>query len=192
MKPPELDEWPRLIEPGMRVLDVGCGGNPSDHATVYCDRHWSADGECTAHGATFDPACHAQPFVVGDAQALPFRDKAFDFVICKHLLEHLENPLVGCRELERVAPMGYIELPSVASDAIFGWPVHLWLCRKDGDMLVFSPRDSQPFWRENPGGFRGREFAEQASLRHALDEAGLWRVCHIWRGKIEARIDASH
>lgn len=40
--------------------------------------------------------CHSdiaidRPFVVGDAGKIPFKDKAFDYVICKHLLEHLNS-----------------------------------------------------------------------------------------------------
>lgn len=188
--PPEVEEWPHRITKGMRVLDLGCGSNPSAHATVYCDRWWRGVAERTEHDReTFDPAAYDRPFVAADAMALPFRDGAFDFVICKHLLEHLENPLAACDEIARVGVAGYIECPSTAADALFGAPIHLWLVRKEGDTLVFTRRAEQPFWRANPQGFRGRGFAEQTSLRRALDVAGLWRVSLIWRGSIAARME---
>ena len=37
------------------------------------------------------------------ADALPFRDRAFDGVVCNHVLYHLADPAAGVRELRRVA-----------------------------------------------------------------------------------------
>jgi len=41
--------------------------------------------------------------VKGDIQMMPFRDKSFDYVLCFETLEHLENPILGLRELARVS-----------------------------------------------------------------------------------------
>jgi SAM-dependent methyltransferase len=37
-----------------------------------------------------------------DLESLPFRSKSFDYVICCETLEHLQNPIRGLQELERI------------------------------------------------------------------------------------------
>jgi ubiquinone/menaquinone biosynthesis C-methylase UbiE len=51
---------------------------------------------------------------------LPFEDKSVDFLICSHTLEDLRDPIRVCREINRVAKAGYIEVPSRAMETIFG------------------------------------------------------------------------
>lgn len=91
------------------VLEVGSGGNPYPRANVLIDayedtreRHWV-------------PLKADRPIVLGFVEKLPFRDKAFDFVIASHVFEHSADPAAFLNELQRVAKAGYIEVP----DAIF-------------------------------------------------------------------------
>jgi len=52
--------------------------------------------------------------VKGDVQMMPFRDKSFDYVFCFETLEHLENPILGLKELSRVcAKKVFISIPWV-------------------------------------------------------------------------------
>lgn len=52
--------------------------------------------------------------VKGDIQMMPFRDKSFDYVFCFETLEHLENPILGLKELYRVcAKKVFISIPWV-------------------------------------------------------------------------------
>lgn len=45
--------------------------------------------------------------VAGSGQTLPFRDGAFDIVVCNHVYEHVADPVALMREIERVmAPDG--------------------------------------------------------------------------------------
>ena len=46
------------------------------------------------------------------AEPLPFEDKSVDFVVCSHTLEDLNNPIWLCKEINRIAKRGYIEVPS--------------------------------------------------------------------------------
>lgn len=42
-------------------------------------------------------------YVVGDCEHLPFKDNCFHVVICREVLEHLQNDLNGVREIARVS-----------------------------------------------------------------------------------------
>jgi SAM-dependent methyltransferase len=45
----------------------------------------------------------AARFVCGDALGLPLRDEAFDVILCRDVLHHLDDPSQALRELRRVA-----------------------------------------------------------------------------------------
>ena len=42
-------------------------------------------------------------FTNGDGTSLPYRDKSFDIVVARHVLEHIPEPLKALREWKRVA-----------------------------------------------------------------------------------------
>lgn len=94
------------------VLEVGSGGSPYFRANVLIDayeetreRHWA-------------PFVTDRPSVLGMGEALPFKDKSFDFVIASHVLEHSAEPERFLKELQRVARAGYIETPDAFMERI--------------------------------------------------------------------------
>lgn len=54
------------------------------------------------------------------SQPLPFPDKSFDFVFCRHTLEDMYNPFPLCAEMSRVGKAGYIETPSPIAELCRG------------------------------------------------------------------------
>ena len=94
------------IPPGALVLEVGSGDSPCPRSDVLFDltleNHERVGGRTIAD----------RPLVLGQAECLPFCDKAFDYVICFHTLEHSSEPDCFLREIERVGKAGYIETPS--------------------------------------------------------------------------------
>ena len=89
----------RWFRPGDRVLDAGCG---SGRLFTYdlggrASRIVGLDAERELAG---NP--NIEEPVLGDLAALPFADRSFDLIICKHVLEHLEHPPAAVRELARI------------------------------------------------------------------------------------------
>lgn len=118
------------------VLEVGSGGNPYARSNVLLDayeetreRHWA-------------PLVADRPTVLGFVERLPFRDKAFDFVIACHVLEHSADPERFLNELQRVARAGYIEVPDAFMERVNPYRDHrLEITERDGELLIRKKRD---------------------------------------------------
>jgi SAM-dependent methyltransferase len=132
------------------ILDVGGWANPWNRADYVLDSGPYETRKLGYHGVgklpkgTFflDPLpgerFTKKTWVVHDAcsdQPFPFPDKMFDFAVCSHTLEDVQNPVRICQELARVAKAGYLETPSrlaeqtVSSDSrnLVGFVHHFWM-----------------------------------------------------------------
>jgi len=120
------------------VLDIGSGDSPFPAADVICEKFPWDDRERTARFK------HDRPLVVGDIEHLPFKDKAFDFIFCSHVLEHTLHPDQAIAELQRVGKGGYIEVPtSFHEKTVLSYPGHLWFVSREGNnTLVFRQKTS--------------------------------------------------
>ncbi len=167
------------IAPNDLVLEIGSGHNPKVRADVLCDKYLLDDTE-RGGGIVTD-----RPFVVGDAEALPFKDGAFDYVICCHVLEHARDAERFIAELQRVARAGYIETPSEVGEHLYGWEYHHWLVnRVDGRLVLRRKTASGPFGRlfHEMGATDADFMALHRRYHH------LFLVQHEWRGEIEYEI----
>ena len=125
------------------VLDVGSGDKPHWRADVLLDRFPGDEHGGQRSGASV--ARVDRPLFDADAADMPFADKVFDYVICSHVLEHVEHPDAVVAELTRVAKAGYIEVPEAASAKIVDFPSHLWWVTLDDGVLVFSAKSAAYF-----------------------------------------------
>lgn len=91
-----------MVEPGARVLDVGCGDGriPGLYAApeVIC-----VDSSPAAVEAAARRGLDAR---LGDARRLPFPDDSFDAVTCSHVLYHVDDRDRAVAELARVLRPG--------------------------------------------------------------------------------------
>jgi SAM-dependent methyltransferase len=125
--------------PGESVLDIGSGGDPFPFATVLADRYLSQ----TEHRA-IDFRSNGKPTVICDIHHLPFGEKVFDFVVSCHVLEHIDDPIRACEEIQRVGKAGFIETPRLMKDVLFNWADfihHRWYLEKINKNLVFFEYD---------------------------------------------------
>ena len=123
------------IKPVDRVLDIGSGGQPFPLATHLCDLRLE-----TNQDRPYDPIkIDSRPFFLTDILQLPCVDKQFDFVYCCHVLEHVQDPIACCKEIQRIAQRGYIETPTLGKDMLFGWArgLHKWHVTNHGNTLIF-------------------------------------------------------
>ena len=141
---------PSLLPAGSaaRVLDVGCGDG----------RHIAeaARRGTFAVGLDYDRAELAKArgriggqrvdLVVGDATRLPFRDSAFDAVICTETLEHLPDDAGALREMARlVVPGGRLlgAVPSHFTELVYWRLSRGYWNTPGGHVRIYSPRGLQ-------------------------------------------------
>lgn len=105
------------------VLDVGSGHNPHPRANVVTDKFIDSN----FHRADNIKVLKKQRFVEADGERLPFQDKEFDYVICCHVVEHVDDPAKFLNELSRVGKMGYLEAPSLIGEFLIPKASHKWV-----------------------------------------------------------------
>lgn len=123
------------IQPGESVLDIGGGHSPLPEATVVVEYNLASAHDRDGHSIPMDSR-----YVEGDAQDLPFSDKAFEFAYASHVFEHVRDPGKACLEMIRVARRGYIETPRKMTELFAGYPSHRWLVDVDDGVLTFERR----------------------------------------------------
>ncbi|MBY0464914.1 MAG: methionine biosynthesis protein MetW [Burkholderiales bacterium] len=113
-----IDSIARLVPPGSRVLDLGCG---TGEMLAYLVKH----RQCTGYGVEIDDAkVHAclqrgvnvLQLNLEDGLSV-FEDKSFDVVLQIDTLQHLRNAQTMLQETVRVGRIGVVAFPNFAH-----WP----------------------------------------------------------------------
>ncbi|HAJ11710.1 MAG: methionine biosynthesis protein MetW [Hydrogenophaga sp.] len=137
-----MDSVARLVPPGSRVLDLGCG----DGALMA---HLQAMRGCTGYGVEIDDAkvqaclrrgVNVLQLNLEDGLTM-FGDNSFDVVLQIDTLQHLRNAETMLRETARVGRIGIIAFPNFAH-----WPNRLNVLR--GRMPVTKRLPYQ--WYDTP------------------------------------------
>jgi SAM-dependent methyltransferase len=168
------------IDESALVLDVGSGGNPHPRADVLLDR---LSGSEHRSGT---PMLIDRAAVVGDATRLPFKDKAFDFVIASHILEHMPNPVVFLKELQRVGKAGYIETPNFICERFIPCKAHcLEVCLVQGVLQLHKKTSYLEDSFLGSLDFLNSD-AEWANL-YSNDPA-MFHVRYLWKDEIKFKL----
>ena len=139
MLPASVD---RLPQDGL-LLDVGGWAAPLARADWVIDlMPYETRG---LYGHATNERFTAETWVQHDVcTPWPFEDGQFDFAVCSHTLEDIRDPVFACKELQRVAKAGYIEVPSRIEEHMTGmngpwpgWSHHRWVCEIEDDAITF-------------------------------------------------------
>ena len=172
-----------------RVLEVGGGHNPHPRANIETDKftdsnyHRSGDFKLLDH----------QEFVPATGEALPFKDKEFDYVICCHVLEHADDPHQFLQEQFRVAKRGYIETPSLLGEVLAARESHRWILHEYNDVLYIVDKQKINF---QPGSVNLMELMQDYLPKHSIGfkmvertHANLMTVRIEWKDDFKYEVD---
>lgn len=164
------------IPDGATVLEIGPGLIPFLRATAFVD--------------FADVPLARKPFYKVDltSERLPFDDKSFDFVYCRHVLEDSWNPFAICAEMSRVGKRGYIETPSPFAELCRGvdgnappyrgYHHHRFIIWSDGSQLKFVSKYPLVEYLVAPD-------AKLASMLR--NGPKYWNTYFPWEGSISVR-----
>jgi len=113
------------IKPSDRVLEIGPGSLPHPRADIFLEKRYDDPDRALGQRGYAAPLQLDKPVVYYDGENFPFVDAEFDYVICSHVLEHIEDIPAFISELQRIAPKGYIEFPTIYYDFIYNIPEHV-------------------------------------------------------------------
>lgn len=149
-----------------RILEVGPGHNPTLRADVIVEQFIETNYHRCGNLKIFPH----QTLINANGEALPFKDKEFDYVICNQVLEHADNPTDFIREQCRVAKAGYMETPSLLGEFLFPKKSHKWVILYLENKLILFEKSKMPGNYENNYGELFLNYLPYQSLAYKL----LW------------------
>lgn len=123
-----------------RVLEVGPGACPHPRADILLEKRFSTAAEMFRQRGHMPPLATEKAVVYFEGGKFPFNDKEFDYCICSHVLEHVEDVAFFCSELSRVAYRGYLEFPAVYYDYLYDFPEHVSLLNWENGVVNYMPK----------------------------------------------------
>jgi hypothetical protein len=174
---PDVIDWLcKRIPDGAKVLEIGPGHVPFPRATEFVD--W--DAKRALPGPVHKVDLGADP--------LPFSDKSFDFIYCRHVLEDMFNPFPLCKEMSRVGKAGYVETPSPiaemgrgvdgGSPPYRGYHHHRWIVWTDGNVLHFVSKYPMVEYLNLP---------DKQIVEILRDSPRAWNTFCMWHEEIRVR-----
>jgi hypothetical protein len=172
------DHLLRIIPSDARVMDIGPGTAPFPRSDVVVDFQRF-------------PGIPENKLVMCDlaSERLPFRDKSYDFIYCRHVLEDMFNPFPLCAEMGRVGKAGYCEVPSPLAEITRGidggsphwrgYHHHRWVIWVEDEVLTFTSK--YPLIEYCP---LAAEEMTDAVMRSGPK---YWNTNLIWRDKLPVR-----
>lgn len=155
----------QIVKDDKKVLDVGGGRNPWARADYVIDRRSYSErvGDVAEKEKIGKIHFNEKTWISWDFYDLPWpvEDKFFDFVVCMDTLEDLRDPILICKELQRIGKAGYISTPtrslescvhgntSPLSDQLVGYFHHRWFVEIEKGALIFKMKNPMLYQHKN-------------------------------------------
>lgn len=184
---PEYLRAVELISRSQNMVDLGCGNSPHPNAKVAVDKYIEPVHRKFGGNKKIDVAEIEKQgirFVEADFESLPFKDKEFDVAYSHHVVEHLEDPVKGLLEMQRIARGGVIMSPSIFAEYMFSRKYHKWMIAWQGTTLIFIEKNWDNLWfGEGPHRENGKVvFPKDGNPFDALlNESNWYHGIHKWK-----------
>lgn len=130
----------RSVGPNDTVLEIGPGGTPHPRADVFLEKRYD-DPTVAESQRGYTPLLQiSKEIVFYEGGQFPFNDKQFDYIICSHVLEHVEDIDAFLEEISRVGKRGYLEYPTIYYDYVYNFPEHITLVFQRDKVLYWMPK----------------------------------------------------
>lgn len=130
----------RSVRSEDRVLEIGPGSTPHPLSQKFLERNF-AEPEAFKQRGSLPAVELKKPVSYYDGGSFPFCDKEFDYVICSHVLEHVDDVPFFVGELTRVASRGYLEFPTIHYEYLYSFNEHLNLLNYQAGEILWLPKN---------------------------------------------------
>lgn len=144
-----------------KVLEVGPGASPHPRSDVFLEKNYDTETERIHQSGHVGILNTTKPTVYYYDLPFPFETNAFDYSIASHVLEHVNDPIAFCKELERVSHKGYIEFPGFHYEYMYNFPEHLNVMAIVNGEVLWMSKNTLPYFRDATA---------QAFLKESLDK----------------------
>lgn len=163
------------------VLEVGSGDNPVPRSDVLSDKCLAYTPDREGREIHID----RRPFIVFDAHKFPFKDKSFDYIIARQVVEYIDEPAEFLHELMRVGKGGYIEVANGLREVIFDWDARKYVVSiNEGGKLVIRRKLGK-----GPFGDLFRKLKDPYLSEFVNRNWSLFNYMLEWDGEINYTID---
>lgn len=139
------------------MLEIGPGATPHSRSDIFLEKRFDTEEELIAQSGHVGLLNTNKKIVFYDGGVFPFKDKEFDYIICSHVLEHVDDIEFFLNELIRVGKKGYLEFPTIYYEYLYNFPEHLnfllyeeriikWYSKEKSSLSDFE--GIQAFYRE--------------------------------------------
>lgn len=138
------------ILPTDKVLEIGPGATPYYRSDVFLEKNFASENDLIAQSGLVGLLKTDKPVFTYDGDVFPFKDKEFDYVVCSHVLEHVDDVDKFLSEVQRVGKKGYLEFPTIYYDYLYNFTVHTqfllysdnvihWMPKAESNLAAFLP-----------------------------------------------------
>jgi ubiquinone/menaquinone biosynthesis C-methylase UbiE len=124
----------KSIKPSDRVLEIGPGSSPFHRSNAFLEIKLATLEERILQRGEIvdDPDYKGRPVYYYDGGVFPFANKEFDYIICSHVIEHVDDPDLFVSEIFRVGGgRGYLEYPMITYEYLYDFDVHKLILKFD-------------------------------------------------------------
>lgn len=130
----------KSILPGDQVLEIGPGATPYYRSDVFLEKIFDTEQELIAQSGNVGILSTQKKVVYYSGDVFPFKNNEFDYVICSHVLEHVDDIDKFVKEIQRVGKKGYIEFPLIYYDYLYNFPEHTQFVFFRNNCIFWMPK----------------------------------------------------
>lgn len=132
------------IKQGDKVLEIGPGATPHERSDVFLEKTFDTEEELIAQSGHVGKLETDKPVIYYKGDTFPFKDNEFDYIICSHVLEHVDDIDCFLKEITRVGKSGYLEFPTIYYDYLHNIEEHQNMLLIEDNNILWCKKTETP------------------------------------------------